>query len=219
MNASPERIADASEADRDLAPPVRIARDHWIACLDGIAGDETLRSWCAQPRFRRRLLARLQHRHGLVAMADLPRLDDVDRVLCQLDDNGFIACARAAGAIVHANAFVREIHAPRVAALKQRFGADLYALALAHRDRATAEFHAGEDLDALETAIERDGRRCLQQWWQAQPAPLRAWLRLGWAGRLESSETLAANADAVDVARLAAAHAISRANDEEPAEE
>ncbi|KAA0018273.1 hypothetical protein F0A16_11195 [Salinicola corii] len=185
--------------------PVRIDPAHWIGTLDGIASDETLRRWCRQPRFQHRLAERLQRRHDLPAQAELPPRDPIDQALCLLDEDALTACTRAAGIIFHAGALVREIRAPRVAAVKQRFGTDLYALALAKREHGqTGDSDLG-DLDAFEAEVEQDGRRCLLAWADAQPATLRAWLRLGWFGRLERDAGAEANAGAVEIARLAAA--------------
>lgn len=221
MNSASKRASEStapgSGIETDIEPPVRVALDHWVDCLDGIAADAMLRRWCTQPRFRQRLLARLQRRHQLASIAEQPLTDAADQVLCQLDSDDFTACARAAGVIIHANAFVREIHAPRVAALKQRFGAELYSLALTHRDHASTEACAEDELDTLEAAVEHDGRRCLEQWWQAQTVELRAWLRLGWAGQFEEPETTITDAAAVDIARLAATHGLFQADDEERA--
>ncbi|MCD1588468.1 hypothetical protein E0L35_15020 [Halomonas sp. ATBC28] len=225
MNSASKRASESTapvsgiETDIEPAiePPVRVALDHWVDCLDGIAADAMLRRWCTQPRFRQRLLARLQRRHQLTSIAEQPLMDAADQALCQLDSDDFTACARAAGVIIHANAFVREIHAPRVAALKQCFGAELYSLALTHRDHASTEACAEDDLDALEAAVEHDGRRCLERWWQAQTVALRAWLRLGWAGQFEEPETIAADTAAVDIARLAATHGLFQADDKERA--
>lgn len=225
MNSASKRASESTAPGSDIEtdikpeiePPVRVALDHWVDCLDGIAADAMLRRWCTQPRFRQRLLARLQRRHQLASIAEQPLTDAADQALCQLDNDDFTACARAAGVIIHANAFVREIHAPRVAALKQRFGAELYSLALTYRDRGGAEFCAEDDLNALEAAVEHDGRRCLERWWQAQTVELRAWLRLGWAGQFEEPETIAADTADVDIARLAATHGLFQADDEERA--
>lgn len=225
MNSASKRASESTapvsgiETDIEPAiePPVRVALDHWFDCLDGIAADAMLRRWCTQPRFRQRLLARLQRRHQLTSIAEQPLMDAADQALCQLDSDDFTACARAAGVIIHANAFVREIHAPRVAALKQCFGSELYSLALTHRDHASTEACAEDDLDALEAAVEHDGRRCLERWWQAQTVALRAWLRLGWAGQFEEPETIAADTAAVDIARLAATHGLFQAADKERA--
>lgn len=218
MSSASEQAVESTAPARDIEPPVRVALDHWVACLDGIASDATLRRWCAQPRFRQRLLIRLQRRHQLASIAEPSQTNAADQALRQLDSDDFTACARAAGVIIHANAFVREIHAPRVAALKQLFGAELYSLALSHRGRASAEARVEDDLDALEVAVEHDGRRCLEQWWQAQPVELRAWLRLSWAGQFEVPETITADDAAVDIARLAATHSLFCADDEELAE-
>lgn len=221
MNSASERASEPTapvlDIEPDTEPPVRIALDHWVDCLDGIASDATLRRWCTQPRFRQRLLTRLQRRYQLAPIAEQSLTDAADQALCQLDSDDFNACVRAAGVIIHANAFVREIYAPRVAALKQRFGAELYSLALTYRDRANAEAFAEDDLDALEATVEHDGRRCLERWWQAQTDELRAWLRLGWADQFELPETIIADAAAVDIARLAAKHSLFHADDEERA--
>ncbi|MDH4571779.1 hypothetical protein [Salinicola acroporae] len=184
--------------------PVRIDPAHWIGTLDGIASDETLHRWCRQPRFQHRLAERLRRRHDLPIQAELPPRDPIDQTLCLLDGEALTACTRAAGIIFHASALVREIRAPRVAAVRQRFGAELYALALAKREHGQTEESDLGDLDAFEARVERDGRSCLLAWADAQPAALRAWLRLGWYGRLERDDA-EANDGAVAIARLAAA--------------
>lgn len=188
--------------------PVRIDPAHWIGTLDGIASDETLHRWCRQPRFQYRLVERLRRRHDLPAQAELPPRDPIDQTLCLLDGESLTHCARAAGIIFHAGALVREIRAPRVAAVKQRFGAELYALALAKREHGQTEESEVRDLDAFEAEVERDGRRCLLAWADAQPAALRAWLQLGWYGRLARDDA-EANDGAMEIARLAAAERLA----------
>ncbi|OLO09602.1 hypothetical protein BTW08_00475 [Salinicola sp. MH3R3-1] len=209
-------------ADAEL--PVRIDRTHWVECLDGIALNVTLQRWVAQPRFRQRLTERLRRRHNLPAIDALPEADAADHALRQLDAAALTDCVRAAGVIVHANAVVREIQAPRVAALKQRLGADLYALALTHRSHGNADEAVGDDLDAFETRIERAGSRCLLVWAETRPPSLRAWLQLGWLGQLTASDSseqpavddhidIGSHEDtdkAREIARLAAAHLLSR---------
>lgn len=214
MNSSSGLTTESTSQAHDIEPPVWVTLEHWVACLDGIASDATLRRWCSQPRFRQRLLARLQRRHQLVPIAQQPP-DAVGQALRQMDGDDFAACARAAGVIIHANVFVREIHAPRVAALKQRFGTELYSLALTHHAHASIEARVEDDLDALEAVVEHDGRRCLARWWQAQPAELRAWLRLGWAEQFEVPEIISVDSAAIDIVRLAAAHSLFRADAEE----
>lgn len=221
-----------------VALPVRIDPSHWIECLDGMANEATLQRWAAQPRFRQRLIERLRRRHALADLDELPPRDPTDSALCELDADTLALAIRAAGVIVHANAVTREIQAPRVAALRQRLGSDLYALALAHGDIERdslphIDAAVGDDLDAFDTRIEQEGQRCLLAWAQRQPAPLKAWLQLGWLGRLRAdvpppAATEPGNGDALDdadardeageIARLAATYVLSRAAPSRPAE-
>ncbi|GHB11851.1 hypothetical protein [Salinicola rhizosphaerae] len=179
--------------------PVTIAERHWLDCLDGIADDAHLRDWLAEPRFQGRLIARLRARHQLSPADELPALAEADRRLCRLDTQEAARCARAAGVIVHADAFAQAIQAAQVSALRARFGTELHALALETRDQPrpdVRETPQATDIEALEAAVERDGRRSLIAWYQAQPPAWRAWLALGWPLRL-ITEHNAADRDAV----------------------
>lgn len=163
--------------------PVTIDERHWLDCLDGIADDAHLRGWLAEPRFRARLIARLRARHQLPAASELPALAEADRQLCRLDTQQAARCARAAGVIVHAEAFAQAIQAAQVSALRARFGTELHALALETRDQPCPEVRErpqASDIEALEAAVERDGRRSLIAWYRAQPPAWQAWLALGW---------------------------------------
>ncbi|OLO05850.1 hypothetical protein [Salinicola socius] len=210
---APESIAGSSPA----APlPVNIDPAVWIESLDGMATEATLYRWVSQPRFQHRLRERLRYRHDLAPIDLLPGQDAADRTLCQLDADTLPACIRTAGVIAHANAVAQEIHAPRVAALKRLLGDDLYALTLAHRTHSHVGEKVGDDIEAFEARLERDGRRCLRAWGDSQPAELRAWLRLSWLGQLadDGADADAAD-DAVEIARMAAACVQSRAEDQE----
>lgn len=192
--------------------PVTIGERHWLDCLDGIADDEHLRPWLDEPRFRQRLIARLRTRHHLPPATELPPLTEADRRLCRLGTEEIAACVRAAGVIVHAAAFTQAIQASQVSALRACFGNDLHTLALHHRDQPrpdVRETPRATDIEALEVAVERDGRRCLKAWYHAQPLAWRAWLALGWPAALatdetgDASETPHANDAAIAIARLA----------------
>lgn len=218
--------------------PVHVDPAHWLECLDGIALDTTLQRWVEQPRFCSRLIERLRRRHELIDLDQLPRRDSIDSALYALDADALALAIRTAGVIVHANAVSREIHAPRVAAIRQHLGADLYALALTHRDidrghLTDTDVAIGDDLDSFEARVEHDGRRCLLAWAGSQPAPLRTWLQLGWLGRLSADaapgstpggeyeivngrENDDAPDDAGEIARLAATYLLSRSAASDP---
>ncbi|KFF48647.1 hypothetical protein GY26_12900, partial [Gammaproteobacteria bacterium MFB021] len=167
----------------DATLPVTLGERHWLDCLDAIADADQLRPWLGQARFRQRLIARLRARHRLPAAAELPPLAAPDRGLCRLDATALAACARAAGVIVHADVFARAIEAPRVSALRTRFGEALHRLALEQRDQPRPEPHTvapANDLEALAAAVERDGWRCIGAWYHAQPRGWQAWLALAW---------------------------------------
>lgn len=187
------------------ALPVICNRHYWLDCLDGLASETHLDKWRQQPRFRDRLSERLRLRHNLLSPASLPPLLPSDRQLSQLAPDAIGVCRRASGVITHAYAFIREIQAAKVLSLKDRFGDDLHALALRHRDRPhpdTIERIATEDLDLLEAAIERDGHYCLNQWWQYQPPEWQSWLQLGWDCDMTLDDR-PVDVAAVEIARLA----------------
>ncbi|WP_106419123.1 hypothetical protein [Salinicola tamaricis] len=167
----------------DETLPVTLGERHWLDCLDAIADDDQLRPWLAQARFRQRLIARLRARHRLPAAAELPPLAPADRRLSRLDATALATCARAAGVIVHADAFASAIEAPRVSALRARFGDALHRLALQQRNQPRPEPQSAPsagDLETLAAAVERDGWRCIGAWYHAQPRGWQAWLALAW---------------------------------------
>ncbi|WP_353980366.1 hypothetical protein [Salinicola endophyticus] len=209
----------------DAALPVALGERHWLDCLDAIADDDQLRPWLAQARFRQRLIARLRARHRLPATDELPPLDAADRCLCRLDTTALAACARAAGVIVHADAFAGTIEAPLVSALRARFGDVLHRLALEQRDQLRPEPQTtppASDLEALAAAVERDGWRCVGAWYHAQPRGWQAWLALAWRTTPAVAFTDATDDDALpptaqrDAASAIARHAATLVTDADP---
>lgn len=164
--------------------PVRCIARPWLHdCLGEIADDTTLEALVRQPRFQRRLAQRLIDRHGLMPPEALPVPTEEDARLLALPAQAGATLAHYCGVIWHATAFVREIRAPRVVALKQRFGDGGFAAALDNRELAVAAAH-GEDIETLAREVRRDGQACVSAWLSLQSPELAAWLRLGLAGIL-----------------------------------
>ncbi|MFC3282198.1 hypothetical protein [Litchfieldella rifensis] len=164
-----------------VAVPTRCIALRWLCdCLGDVADEATQQSLACHPRFRQRLAQRLIQQHGLTSPDALPIPGEDDLPLFLLSPNAGDILVKYSGMICHAMAFVREIRAPRVIELKQRFGESSFVTALANRDLA---IHQGPytDDDALEYAVLRDGVACLAIWLAQQPAELAAWLRLGLA--------------------------------------
>lgn len=166
-----------------VAAPARHVARRWLrACMGDLADDATLDALVRQPRFQGRLTQQLVDCHALPPPGTLsaPPVAE-DALLLVLPANASAALVRYCGAIYHARDFVREIRAPRVVALKQRFGDAVFAAALANRALAVAGTPC-DDIDTLERDVQRDGTACLLAWLNEQPAALAAWLRLGLAG-------------------------------------
>ncbi|NIC04764.1 type III secretion protein [Billgrantia bachuensis] len=176
------------------APARCIARPWLQDCLGGMADDTTLEALMRHPRFQRRLTQRLIERHGLTPPEALPVPTEEDARLLALPARAGGTLAHFCGVISHAAAFVREIRAPRVMALKQRFGDAAFAAALANRELAGATA-SDDDIEMLAQAVERDGQACVSAWLSQQPPELAAWLRLGLASGLPEEEVPDATAE------------------------
>ncbi|MCE8020377.1 hypothetical protein HOP51_09705 [Halomonas sp. MCCC 1A11036] len=178
------------------APTHYIARPWLDDCLGGVADGATLEDVVGHPRFQRRLAHRLVERHGLVPPEALPTPAQEDAPWLTLPPHAGATLVRYCGAICHAMAFVREIRAPRVVALQQRFGESAYAAAVANRELAVASA-SSEDIETLEREVWRDGEACVLAWLALLTSEWVAWLRLGLADGLPQ----AAAADAIPQAR------------------
>lgn len=177
-----------------IASPARCVSLHWVAdSLEDTADEASLAVIARHPRFQQRLTERLVMRHHLTAPSALPTPAEEDLVIFQLAPDGGGDLARFCGMICHAITFVREIRAPRVVALKQRFGTTAFLTALANRALALPSSpHADADAldDGFADTVHQDGLVCIACWLAHQPDELRAWLRLGIAAdpRLDELE-------------------------------
>ncbi|WP_104202792.1 hypothetical protein [Billgrantia saliphila] len=187
-----EREPSASAWRSFVESPARCMARPWLQdCLGGIADDAILEALMRHPRFQRRLAQRLIDRHGLTPPEALPVPTEEDARLLALPARAGATLAHYCGVIWHATAFVREIRAPRVVALKQRFGDAAFAAALANRELAVATA-AADDIETLAREVRRGGEACVSAWLSLQPPELAAWLRLGLAAGLPEEEALEA---------------------------
>ncbi|EPC00814.1 hypothetical protein L861_13570 [Litchfieldella anticariensis FP35 = DSM 16096] len=179
--ASLEKSASDDKWQAFVAAPTRCIALRWLCdCLGDMADEATQQSLAGHPRFQQRLAQRLIQQHGLTPPDMLPVPDEDDLALFLLSPDVGDSLVQYCGMICHAMAFVREIRAPRVIELKERFGESAFVTALANRDLAIHEGPYTDD-DALEHTVLRDGVACLAIWLAQQPAELSAWLRLGLA--------------------------------------
>lgn len=160
-----------------------VARPWLHECLGGISDAAALEVLARHPRFQRRLAQRLIDRYGLTPPEALPVPAEEDARLLALPAQAATTLTHYCGVICHATAFVREIRAPRVMALKERFGDAAFTVALANRELAVAAT-SGDDIETLAREVRRDGQACVSAWLALQPAELTAWLRLGLAANL-----------------------------------
>ncbi|MDX5376845.1 MAG: hypothetical protein LPK08_04890 [Halomonas sp.] len=175
--------------------PARGVAFSWLQdCLGEIADDATLEALAHHPRFQRRLAQRLVDRHGLTPPEALPAPTEEDARLLALPAWAGTTLNLYCGVICHATAFVREIRAPRVMALKQRFGDAAFAAALANRELAVTTA-SDDDIELLAQAVKRDGQACVLAWLSQQPPELATWLRLGVASGLPEEEVPDATAE------------------------
>lgn len=205
----PERAAgSSSRRPAFLDSPAHCIAPRWLRdCLGDIADDATMDALAGHPRFQRRLMQLLIRRHDLPPPGSLPAPGESDLTLLRLPSDAGDTLVHYCGMICHAMAFVREIRAPRVVALKERFGEAAFAAALASRELAISGATFADD-DALAHAVHRDGSACFAAWLSSQPAELIAWLRLGLACDLETSDagmTPEIHAQGVLITRRAAA--------------
>ncbi|MFQ3786214.1 hypothetical protein [Halomonas sp. A29] len=178
-NTAAERGPSAAAWRSFVEAPTRCVARPWLhACLGGIADDATLEVLARHPRFQSRLAQRLIDRHGLTPPEAMPVPTEEDARLLVLPAQAGVTLVHYCGVICHATAFVREIRAPRVVALKERFGAAAFAAALANRELSVAAA-SGDDIETLAREVRRDGQACVSAWLALQPPELAAWLRLG----------------------------------------
>jgi len=128
-------------------------------------------------RFQSRLLQLLMGHFHLQPLAQLQSPLDQDLPVLLLSPDDFKRLPRLCGAIWHAATLSREIRSDAVNKLRSALGAEVFALALAHRSLAGAADLLRQPDDLLE-AIDRDGASCVAAWLQTQPSALQHWLRL-----------------------------------------
>jgi hypothetical protein len=140
----------------------------------------TLDAILVQPRLRERLTRMLENRFALQPLAVIPPPEPVDVPVATLSAPKLSDLTSRCGVVFWAEAFVREIRAPAVRALREHFGGPLVELALAQRSLACPLPAHGmpESLEALSAAVERDGQACVNAWLAEQPRALAAWQRL-----------------------------------------
>ena len=158
-------------------PLAFVERQRLIECFPDDVAAERVEALAAEPRFQSRLLKLLMGHFQLqpLAQASLPLAEDLPVLLMAPD--AFKRLPRLCGAIWHGATLSREIRSEVVNQLRQRLGNDVFALALAHRTQAGAADLLRQP-DELVAAIDHDGALCVSAWLQAQPPPLRDWLRL-----------------------------------------
>ncbi|RZA25333.1 MAG: hypothetical protein EOP02_12410 [Proteobacteria bacterium] len=171
MSAEQRTLAAAEHERRWQAftarPLQNVHRARLQACFDNLdLPAATLDAMLAQPLLQP--LEALQPPQG----EDVP--------IATLDTAQSKRLARRCGVVFWAEALVREIRAPAVRALRERFGDALLELALAEQALACplAPGELAASLDELDTAVERDGQACVNAWLAEQPRALAAWYRL-----------------------------------------
>ncbi len=154
-----------------------VAQDCLEAALLGAVPRDRLDELIRQPRYEARLGELLASYYGLQPLSDVGEVADEDLPVLLLPPPVFAQLAMTCGACRHAHSLAREIRGPLVRQLRERLGDATYDLAVGWHD-AKAGAPTRLDVDALLTAIEEDGQRCVETWLAAQPTPLQAWLRL-----------------------------------------
>lgn len=185
MSAEQRTLAAAEHERRWQAftarPLQNVHRARLQACFDNLdLPAATLDAMLAQPRLQERLTRMLEQRFALQPLEALQPPQGEDVPIATLDTAQSKRLARRCGVVFWAEALVREIRAPAVRALRERFGDALLELALAEQGLACplAPGELAASLDELDTAVERDGQACVNAWLAEQPRALAAWYRL-----------------------------------------
>jgi len=185
MSAEQRTLAAAEHERRWQAftaqPLQSVHRARLQACFDNLdLPAATLAAMLAQPRLQERLTRMLEQRFALQPLEALQPPQGEDVPIATLDIAQSKRLARRCGVVFWAEALVREIRAPAVRALRERFGDALLELALAEQALACplAPGELPASLDELDTAVERDGQACVNAWLAEQPRALAAWYRL-----------------------------------------
>lgn len=144
--------------------PVRISEGHLQNLLD-------------LPRFHSRLTQLIKDHHDLPDISKLETPSESDLAVMLFPLASIHQLIQACGAVYWANAFSTVVVSGQVNELRNRFGAELYQLALGNRSLAVA-LKAPETLDELEEAVEADGWLCLASWLAEQQPDIRAWSQL-----------------------------------------
>ena len=185
--SAPERTVDPDDVPQQgwsafVASPLHsVHRARLQVCFDNLElPAATLDAMLAQPRLRERLTRMLEQRFGLQPLDAIEPPQAADVPVATLGAPHLSELARRCGVVFWAHAFVREIRAPAVRALRERFGDALFDLALAEHTLAcpVAAHEMPTTLDTLAAAVARDGQACVNAWLAEQPRALAAWYRL-----------------------------------------
>jgi hypothetical protein len=122
-----------------------------------------------------RLARQVADAHELVPLGALPRLMAVDARLVAEGMSG--AALDRAGLIWWSGVLATEVRGPRAGVLRERFGADVLAWALAQRDLSAGRSEPGA-MEELLGNIAAAGRVCHGAWLESLPPAWRAWLAL-----------------------------------------
>jgi len=160
-------------------PLHHVHRARLLACFDGLdLPAATLEAMLTLPRLQARLTRMLERRFALQPLHAIAPPQPADLPVATLGAAHLSELAERCGAVFWAQAFVCEIRAPAVRALREHFGSALYELALAERELACPDLALPTCADALAAAVQRDGQACVQAWLAEQPRALAAWQRL-----------------------------------------
>lgn len=158
--------------------PSDIHADRLLACFSTVSSPVVLEHLRNEPRFAERLTEIVIGHYGLASVDG--DIDPADTVLAGLLVEELDAIALRAGVILNGRVFLREIRGPMLAALGERFGPQALEDARRHAELAIDPMPVG-DLDALEEAVQSDGRACLGAWIASLPKPLAEQVRLKWS--------------------------------------
>jgi len=158
-------------------PLAFVDRRHLRRCFaENVAGTQ-IQALIESPRFQARLQALMLAHFQLQPLDQVSHPTEQDLPVLLLAPQDFARLPRLCGAIWHGATLGREIRREVVEHLRQGLGHEVFGLAIAHRQWGGAMDLLRQPDDLL-AAIDHDGARCVQAWFDEQPADLRDWLLL-----------------------------------------
>lgn len=204
---SPQRQAWQGLLDQ----PLRFVNPRYLRqCWPAQLTDEQYKAVSSTSRLQSRRAELLRAHFKLRPLEQTPPVAEQDLSVLLLSPQAFEQLPRRCGAIWHAATLSREIRSEAVNQLRNMLGHEVFAMALAHRQLASAVDLLRQPADLL-AAIDRDGAGLVSTWLQSQPPELRDWLhlRLTFAQVPPASGTQASGAQpdvaVLDIVRHAAA--------------